>query len=389
MRIGIDIRYLSHGIMGGVHTYVANLVPELIKVANGHKIVLYADAKSPLELSDLPAHVRVRTLPWRNPLSSIQNDFLMQRWMAEDQLDVAHFPANYGFGPRGVATVITLHDEINVLPLAEIIRGHRKQLRTMAMMSYLHFMSSSALRRAVLVLTVSAHARQKIAQVSGYPVERIIPIHHGRSQDFQRIEDPAQIEFVRQKFGLDRPFILADALKNPAVLVKAWAKLPESIQQSHEIVFFSRIPNPLPIVGEAVDRNFARLLTRPTRQELVTLYSMAAAFAFPSWIEGFGMPILEAMACGAPVLASNRGAAPEVAGQAALISDAEDVAQWAAQILRVLTVPEVAQQLQHDGFQRVAQFSWCRAAQETLNAYERAVSDTGTQRNMRLYKRFS
>jgi glycosyltransferase involved in cell wall biosynthesis len=359
--------------MGGVHTYVANLVPALITQASGDEIILYADSKAPLELADLPAHVRVRTLPWRNPLSSIQNDFVLQRWMEEDELDVAHFPANYGFGPKRAATIITLHDEINVLPLAEIIRGHRKQLRTMAMMSYLHWMTRSSLRRAKLLLTVSAHARQKIAQYSGYPQDRIIPIHHGRSQDFQRIQDPAQLEAVRHKFALDRPFVLADALKNPAVLVHAWAKLPAEIQQRYQILFFSRIDNPLPIVGEAVAQNFARLLTRPTRHELVTLYSMASAFAFPSWIEGFGMPILEAMACGAPLLTSNRGAAPEVAGDAALISDAEDVEQWAAQLQRVLTTPELAQNLQEKGFQRVARFSWCRAAEETLHAYQLAL----------------
>jgi glycosyltransferase involved in cell wall biosynthesis len=95
------------------------------------------------------------------------------------------------------------------------------------------------------------------------------------------------------------------------------------------------------------------------------------------------MPILEAMACGAPVLTSNRGAAPEVAGNAALVSDAEDVNQWAAQIQRVLTTPTVAQQLRLDGFKRVAQFSWCRAAQETFDAYMHAVTDSDARRYQR------
>ncbi len=387
MRIGIDVRYLSHGILGGVHTYVANLIPELMKLTMDHEVVLYADTKAPLELDEVPAHVRVRTLPWRNSFSTIHNDLFMHRSMAEDRLDVVHFPTNHGFGPQRAATVITLHDEINVLPLMEILRGHRKQMRTMAMMSYLHLMTTSALRRADLVLTVSAHARQKIAEHSGYPLERIVPIHHGRSLEFQPIADPTRHDAVRQKFDLKRPFVLADALKNPAVLIKAWAKLPESIRQEYQILFFSRIDNPLSIIDEAVAQNFARVLTRPTRQELITLYSMAAAFAFPSWIEGFGMPILEAMACGAPVLTSNRGAAPEVAGNAALVSDAEDVDQWATQIQRVLTTPVVAQQLRSDGFKRVAQFSWCRAAQETFDAYMHAVASSDArhyQRNKQL-----
>jgi glycosyltransferase involved in cell wall biosynthesis len=374
MRIGVDVRYLSHGILGGVHTYVASLLPQLIKSAEAHELILYADDKCPLELTETPSHVQVRILPWRNPLSSINHDLFMRRQMAADGLDIAHFPANHGFGPQSAATVITVHDEINLLPLAEIIRGHRKQLRTIAMMSYLHWMTTASVRQADLLLTVSAHAGRKIAQYSGFPQERIIPVHHGRSPDFQRIEEPQQLEAVRRKFGLDRPFILADALKNPAVLVRAWAKLPESIRQSYQILFFSRIPNPLPVVGEAVAQNYAKLLIRPSREELIVLYSMACAFAFPSWIEGFGMPILEAMACGAPVLSSNRGSAPEVAGNAALMSDAEDAGEWAAKILRLLTTPALAEQYRQAGFRRVSQFSWRRAAQETFCAYERAFA---------------
>src|SRR6187397_2056417 len=111
MRIGIDIRYLSHGILGGVHTYVANLVPELIKIAGAHELILYADDKCPLELAAWPDTGLVRILPWRNPLSSINNDLFMHCEMAADCLDVVHFPANHGFGPQGAATVITVHDE--------------------------------------------------------------------------------------------------------------------------------------------------------------------------------------------------------------------------------------------------------------------------------------
>lgn len=373
MRIGIDIRYLSHGILGGVHTYVSNLVPEIINLASGDQFVLYADDKMPLEIVDVPNNVQIRVLPWRNALSSVQHDLFMRRQMEADQLDVVHFPTNYGFGPRGTATVITLHDEINVMPLWEIWRGHRKNVRTMAMMTYLHTMSKAAVGQATMLLTVSAHARRQITQYSGYPLERIVPIHHGRSQEFRRIEEPQRITAVAQKFALDRPFILADALKNPAVLIKAWAKLPEEIRNSHQILFFSRIDNPLPIVGQAVAQNFARVLTRPTREELITLYSMASAFAFPSWIEGFGMPILEAMACGAPVLTSNRGAAPEVAGKAALVSDAEDAEQWAMHIQQVLTNPTLAEELRLAGFQRVEEFSWRNTAQKTLETYRRAA----------------
>lgn len=373
MRIGIDVRYLSHGLVGGVHTYVTHFVRALLPQTHEHAVVLYADTKRPFELHDLPKHVTLRLRPYRNGLSSVAHDLFLHRTMAQDRLDVVHFPANYGFGPRGVATVITLHDAINILPLAEIIRGHPKNLRTISMMTYLHLMSSQSIRQARLLLTVSEHARQEIARVGAIDHNRIVAVPHAPTPDLHRVTDAQRLADVRQRHHLSRPFVLADALKNPAVLVRAWRLLDPTVRNEHEIVFFSRRPDPLPIVHAAVAEGSARLLVRPSREDLITLFSMASAFAFPSWIEGFGIPILEAMTCGAPVIASDRGSIPEVAGGAALIADAEDQTTFARHLTQVLTNPTVAQQLREQGFQRAAQFSWDKTARAILDVYQRAV----------------
>src|SRR5262245_66292538 len=108
MRIGIDVRYLSHGLVGGVHTYIAHFVPALIELATDHEIYLYADTKRPFELRDLPGHVTVRLLPYRGPLSSAGHDLLMHRRIARDRLDVIHYPANYGFGRTAARTASPL-----------------------------------------------------------------------------------------------------------------------------------------------------------------------------------------------------------------------------------------------------------------------------------------
>lgn len=379
MRIGIDVRYLSHGLMGGVHHYVASFVPAVVNLGDEHEFILYADTKRPFELDGLPANVQVRWLAWRNPLSSVGHDLFMRREMAADGIDVAHFPANYGFAPRGTATVITLHDAINILPWHQIIRGHRKQLRTVGMMTYLHIMSVAALRRADLVVTVSSHAKHEIVRHSHYPAERVLPIPHGRSHDFRRIDDANALAAVQAKFGLERPFVLADGLKNPAVLVRAWDRLPASLREHYQIVFFSRTPNLLPVVQQAVDAGAARLLIQPSRAELVALYNLAEVFVFPSWLEGFGMPVLEAMACGTPVIASDRGAIPEVAGDAALIMDAEDDAHLARALEQLLTQPVLLESQQEKGLRRVAQFTWQNTARAILAAYEQAVADRGRQ----------
>lgn len=373
MRIGIDVRYLSHGLVGGVHTYVAHFVPALIDLAVDHQIFLYADTKRPFELKSLPDRATVRYLPWRSPLSTVHNDLFMHRQMSLDRLDVVHFPANYGFGPSGGRTVITIHDALNILPLHEIVRGHPKAPRVMAMTFYLHWCTRLALRRADLLLTVSVHAQKEIARHGCLDPDRIVPVPHAPEPGLRRIENPAVLAEVRGRYGLRRPFVLADAVKNPKALVQAWRLLPAELRDGREIVFFCRQPELPAIVREAVAAGHARVAIRPPRRDLIALYSMADAFAFPSWIEGFGLPVLEAMACGSPVVASNRGAIPEVAGDAALLADVDDVATFAKHLGRVLGMPEEARRLRERGFARAAQYSWTNTAWRILESYERAV----------------
>jgi glycosyltransferase involved in cell wall biosynthesis len=376
MRIGIDVRYLSHGLMGGVHRYITYLVPALIQAAPQHDFFLYADNKRPFELSDLPKNASVRILKYKNGLSSVYHDLTMKRSMAQDKVDIAHFPANYGFGPANARLIITLHDEINILPLHEIIRGHRKQLRSMVMMTYLHFCSTSAVNQAHLLVTVSNYSKTKILHNSRIAPDRVIVAPSGPAPTMHRVEDMTTRNEVRTRHQLSKRFVLADALKNPGVLVKAWQLLPETLRQDTQIVFFSRTPTPPPVVNEAESAGHARLLVRPSNEDLMILYSMAEAFIFPSWIEGFGLPLLEAMTCGAPVIASDRGSIPEVAGDAALMSDADDAETLARHIEKVLTSSAEAERLRQLGYARAAQFSWDKTAQKVLAAYESAINSS-------------
>lgn len=374
MRIGIDARYLSHGLVGGVHTYVRNFVPELIQQATDCEIVLYADSRRTFELADLPPHVTLRTLPWKSPLSTIQHDLFLSRQIERDKLDVIHFPANYGVGPPGTRTVLTIHDAINLLPMREIVRGHPKRPGTIAKMTYLHYWTRYSARRADLILTVSRYAAGEIAREGRLDPNRVVPIPHAPTPDLLQPADPAALLAVREKYAIGQPFVLADALKNPAPLVRAWERLPAALRERNQLLFFCRRDQLPPSVADAERRRAVHVLIRPERADLIALFRMAQAFAFPSWIEGFGIPVLEAMTCGTPVIASDRGAIPEVAGGAALLADAEDDATFARHLETVLTQPEVAASLRERGLARASQFSWASTARQILDGYRRACN---------------
>jgi glycosyltransferase involved in cell wall biosynthesis len=349
------------------------MVPALLEVAADHEVFLYADTKKPFELTGLPKNATVRLLPYQNLLSAVYLDLFMWRQMARDNLEVAHFTASYGFAPPMARTVITLQDEINILPLITIYRTHSKDVRAVTLMSYLHFCTHEALRRADAVITVSEYSKRQIKRYSHLRADQIVSIAHACPNDIQRVVDPATLADVRWRLGLSRPFVLAEAFKNPGVLVRSWKKLPASLRDGHEIVFFSRSPRVLPVVHEAVEAGYARLFVRPARCDLSALYSLAVAFVFPSLIEGFGIPLLEAMTCGAPVIASDRGSIPEVAADAAMIMDAKDDERLTAYLKPLLEQSEAREHWQTLGFARAAQFSWRKAAQQTLETYQRVA----------------
>jgi glycosyltransferase involved in cell wall biosynthesis len=375
VRIGIDARYLSHGLVGGVHTYVTGFISALSELAE-HQLYLYADTKQPFELDGLPDRVTVRYLRWNSPLTSLYHDFFLWRRMARDRVDVAHFPANYGFGPPAARTVITLHDALTVIPLLRILRGRgsRRSPRSLALACYLHTCTRLALRRAHMLFTDSLAAKQEIVKNNGFDPQRIHVVPPGLTPDVRPMEDPTLLSAVRQRYGLTQPFVLADALKNPAALVCAWRLLPRELREGRQLVFFSRRSDLLPVVRQAIASGEASLVVRPPREHLIALYSLAETFVFPSWIEGFGIPLLEAMACGAPVVASDRGAIPEVAGEAALLADAEDPAALAEHLARVLGDPSEAERLRERGFARAAQFSWHHSARRILEGYHATLN---------------
>ncbi len=379
MRIGLDVRYISHGVTGGVAAYVRHLAAELPRVGQEHQFFYYADAKAPLELVDVPSNVTVRTLPWRSGLSTIWNDYRIGRWMERDAVHVVHAPGNYGPSVK-CPLVVTLHDSINLFPFSEHLRGFGKHPYKVALMMYLSRRTQSSLRRASRIIAVSDDARRDIARRSSYPIDRIVTIHEAADAIFEVIDDDRELMSLRDRFQLSDRFILADGIKNPDAAIDAYRGLPDGLRNSIDLVFFSREAAPRPAVAEALDDPRVRFFSRPSSREIGGLMNLAAVFVFPSFYEGFGIPLVEAMRCGAPIVASTRGSIPEVTGGAALLFALEEPAALVRHLTDILGTPSQAQALRAKSLERARAFSWTRTAERTLDVYADVITKATVNR---------
>jgi glycosyltransferase involved in cell wall biosynthesis len=371
MRVGLDVRYLSHGLTGGIHSSLLNLARTLPLVAPNEEFVFYADRKAPIELPPHPANVTVRVLPWSSPLSTLVNDRRLASWMDRDGIDVAHHPANYGRRGRQ-PTVVTLHDTINLFSLRDHLPRMARHPRRLATTLYLAAATRQTLKAADRLIAPSEHARQDIAARSSFPIDRIDVTPWAADAGFSAAVNQPRKDAVRRALGLHAQVIVADGIKNPAALVRAFGSLPQTLRLDASVLFFSREPRPRPDVARALDGHI-RFVARPATEDLAVLFALADVFVFPSWYEGFGLPLVEAMQCGAPVIGSTRGSIPEVLGGAGLLFDVEDEAALTRHLAAILESETLRATLRSRSLARAASFSWPLAARLTLDAYRRAL----------------
>lgn len=272
-------------------------------------------------------------------------------------------------------TVVTVHD-LSFLRFPNAFRRFNR--------SYLSFITRISTRRAARVIAVSESTRQDVIRFFGVPGERVVVVPNGVAEAF-RPADPAAVADFRRNKGLPERFILflgtLEPRKNIVRLLEAYAlwlhERPTSAKDAPTLVIagakgwfyetiFARV-NELRLDERVIFPGFV-----PT-EELPWWYRAAELFVYPSLFEGFGLPVLEAMACGTPTITSNASSLPEVAGDAALLIDPEDTEGLAGALARVLAEPEVAAKLRAAGLRQAARFSWARTAAQTVGVYRTSL----------------
>jgi len=277
---------------------------------------------------------------------------------------------------RGTRTLLTVHDLSFVRDPASAAPGLR---------DYLEVVVPRSVARADHILADSAATRSDLIELYRTPPEKITVLYCGIHAAFRPVSDAQTLAAVRDRYGLgSAPFILAVSTlqprKNYTRLIQAFARLPD---QSTNLVIAGGKGWLFETIFSEVER--LRLRERVifpgfvADADLPALYSAARLLAYPSLYEGFGLPMLEAMACGTPVVASTASCLPEVAGDAARLVSPTDVEALAAALDQVLTDEALRRDLAAKGHARAGQFTWEHAARQLLATYreltERALTD--------------
>jgi len=366
MRIGIDIRQTRFKPRG-IGRYVASLVNALKRLAPEHEYL-------ELDLAE--------DLPWRVDRLLWWSQWEVPRRAWRNRVDLLH--CNTFDAPLWCycPSVITVHDLIPLLP----IDRPNPYARTPAARLYWTWWSPLTLRLAKHIVTVSEYSKQDIMRLLHIPETRISVVPHGVDARFCPVSDLDRLQALRSRYYLPSRFILFVSATEPRkgvdTLLEAFVQLVRPMPELGLVIAGDSKRASAALLAQATDlgvRERLRLTSYVNDDDLSLLYNAADVLAFPSRYEGFGLPVLEAMACGTPVVCSNATSLPEVAGHAALLVPPNDPEALAAALKQVLTDETLYQALREKGLKRAAQFSWEETARKTLAVYEKVAQGACTK----------
>ncbi|NLD71706.1 MAG: glycosyltransferase family 4 protein [Chloroflexi bacterium] len=369
MRVGID--YTSAVRQGaGIGRYTRGLIRALVEIDRTNRYVLFSAGRDPRGAT-WPANVAYRALPLTDRHLAILWQRLRLPLPVETitgRVDLFHSP-DFVLPPVWRArTALTVHD-LSFMRYPEC--------SSPPLLEYLMRSVPRSVERADLVLADSESTRRDVIELLGIAEDRVRTLYAGVEERFSRPAEPDAVEAVRRRYGIARPYILGlgtlQPRKNFPALIRAYHALRETHGVEHQLVIGGGrgwLDDEIYATIDALGLEGDVLLPGYVDDaDLPALYTGAAVFAFPSLYEGFGIPILEAMACGTPVVSADASSLPEVTGDAALLVSPHDVEALAHALWRLLDDGDLRETLVERGRQRVALFRWEAAARTLLEAY--------------------
>ncbi|HEV7376742.1 MAG TPA: glycosyltransferase family 1 protein [Pyrinomonadaceae bacterium] len=371
LRIAIDAHSVGTGLAGN-ESYSTNLIEALAELDTTNRYTLYVTKREAVErFQNRWPHVTVRmTLP-HTPLVRIP--LTLARELRRRPVDLLH--VQYTAPPFAPCPVVaTIHDlSFEHLPQT-FKRRSRMQLRLTV---------RRTARAAAHILVPSEHTRRDIIETYNVRAERVSVTKLAAPEYFAPVEDEREVRRVRELYKIRGDYILAvgsiQPRKNLARLIKAYSALRRARPQANlpQLALVGKrawlYDETLRAIEESGIKDLTVLTGYVSESDLPALYTGALCFVYPSYFEGFGLPPLEAMQCGTPVIAGNRTSLPEVVGDAGLLVDPFDEDALAQALARMIDDSDFRAGLRVKGLERARNFSWRETARLTLQAYKRAI----------------
>ncbi len=367
MRIGVEGRTLQ-GKRYGVARYLVNVLGNLLDIDDRNEYLVYLSAAiEPLGFESPNLDFEIFTsrpnILWRH--------LRLPMAMRRDRIDL-HFSPSYMLPLIKVCPSIVVVHDLTFRVHPEWFSADRRFL--------FDGIFWREVRRAERIITVSEHSKKDIVEYLGVEPGKVVVIQEAADQRFKPVEDEAELEAVRERLGVEEGFVFTvgavHTRRNLERLIEAVAGARRSFGVDPMLLIVGTpapFSPPVDIPGTAERFGLEEKVVHApfiSDEDLLLLYNACGLFAYPSLYEGFGLPVIEAMACGAPVACSNTTSIPEVAGDAVLYFDPESVEEMAEAIGKGLTDGELRGELSTRGRARAATFSWRRAARETLAVFE-------------------
>ncbi len=370
MRIGIEGRTLQVERYG-VARYLTNLLRHMVEIDHEDQFIVYlSEPIDPLDFSAPNLSFRVIGLP--SFLPSLAWRHLRLPWaMRRDGIHL-HFSPSY-FLPlfKWCPAIVVVHD-ITFRVHPEWFARDRRFL--------FDSIFWNKVKKAERIITVSQHSKEDIVRELGVDPSRVVVIAEAADERFQPVRDEEVLKGIRSKFHLEEGFILTvgaiHTRRNLERLIQAVSILYQRMEVQPMLVI---VGTPAPFTPKVDIEGTAERcglkgrvvhLRYVSEEELLLLYNACGVFAYPSLYEGFGLPVIEAMACGKPVACSRATSLPEVAGEAALYFDPEDLEEMAESIGKLVVDDILREKMGKAALERAADFSWRRAAKETLEVFK-------------------
>jgi glycosyltransferase involved in cell wall biosynthesis len=365
MHVAIDAR-LGHYTRGGIARYTLELARALADVGPEHRFTLLRSVR---RRDGLPGARNLRSSALLTPPHHRWEQFALPLEVARLWPDLLHSPDFIPPFRRPFRAVVTVHD-LGFLRFPETLTPESRRY---------YGQVGRAVHSAERTIAVSHHTARDLVEVVEAPADRVRVIHNGVGAGMRPVEDPAVLRATRARYGLDRPYILFlgtfEPRKNVDTLVRAF----QVVRERHDVllVLAGRRGWLFEPIFELIDRlalrGDVRIVEDVPEDQLPALYSAASAFAYPSLYEGFGLPPLEAMACGTATVVADSAALPETVGDAALLHPPTDDEALTAALLRLLEDESLRAALRARGRERAAGFTWEESARQTLAVYREAL----------------